>query len=86
MKPKKDNSVVHGVDCKKLGNRYASALLFNSGTQLADMPELKKHCVYRSLKPEEQYVVRSNIRFITQDLLIQTGLAPETVARVLDDE
>ena len=86
MKPKKDNGVVHGVDCKNLGNRYASLVLKNASVKVTDLPLLKTHSVYNVLKPEEQKTVRNNIRFVAKDLLIQAGLAPETVARVLESE
>lgn len=84
MKPKKDNSVVHGVDCKNLGSRYASAVLANASARVADLPALKTHSVYKALKPEQQEAVRNNIRFVAKNLMIQAGFAPETVARVLD--
>jgi hypothetical protein len=83
-KQKKDNSVVHGVDCKYLGSRYAAELVANSNARVFDLPCLQSHGVYRSLEPEQQQAVRNNIKYVAQDMLILAGYAPETVARVLD--
>lgn len=75
--------MVYGVDCKRLGNLYASALMTNAQEKPGNLPALAAHPRYKVLKEHEQDAVRRNIHTVAKELLILSGLNPETVNAVM---
>lgn len=82
----RENTLIHGVDCKALGSRYASALMGDSQAAIADLPELQRHPVYRGLDGEKRAAVCANIKFAARDLLILAGHNPAIVENVFADK
>ena len=83
-KEKSNNGMVYGVDCKRLGSLYASALIANAQEKLEELPALVAHSVYNGLKEPEQEAVRRNIHTVARDILLLSGLAPEKVDDVMN--
>lgn len=84
MAKEKNNCMVYGVDCKRLGSLYASALIANAKNTLEALPALAAHPRYNDLKELEREAVRRNILTEARELLIVSGLNPETVDAVMN--
>ena len=76
---------VYGVDCKRLGSCYASALLQNVKAKPETMPELTASVKYNRLKEPEKELVRRNIHIAARELLILSGIAPAKVDSVMNN-
>lgn len=82
----RNDSLVHGVDCLTLGSRYASRLMGNTKAELAAMPELLRHPLYRKLKDCQRAEVRATIKFVARAMLILAGNNPALVEKVIADK
>ena len=77
------NTLVHGVDCSRLGSCYASALLGNAQARIEDMPTLQVHPKYKKLKDDQRRAVHENIRFAAKGMLLAAGYKPDVVEQVM---
>lgn len=75
--------MVYGVDCKRLGSLYASALMTNAQEKPGNLPALAAHPLYKALKEHERAAVRRNIHTVAKEMLILSGLSPKKVEAVM---
>ena len=77
------NTLVHGIDCTRLGSTYASALLGNAQVRIEDMLTLQMHPKYKKLKDDQRRAVHENIRFAAKGMLLAAGYKPAVVEQVM---
>ncbi len=74
----------YGIDCKRMGSLYASALVSNASAKVEALPELQKHPKYIKLHDAEKQAVQGIICRMAGSMLLAAGYKSELVNQIMD--
>ena len=79
-----NTGMAYGIDCKRLGRLFASALIYDAKTKVEDFPKLVSHPKYKKLHESDRNAVCMVVRSFAGNMLLAAGHSPDVVKRIMD--
>lgn len=76
--------MAYGIDCKRLGNLFASALMYDAKTKVEELPALVSHPKYKKLHKSDRTAVCMVVKSFASNALLAAGHSLDVVRRIAD--